>query len=729
MRNSARWPLSLLFLCGLLIVLSWSLSRDLLKSDLHQWHKSFAEIKLLSSNVTHDLLELRGNFENDFDSLTARSLALSNAVESITENSAEIKTENSLAPKNFKIDTSAAETLAKTLREMSENFKTDISIINNSKSVALQLLIEMRSLIGRNNAQWQAFLNTVENRLLQQELVMQRFETQSLSDYVQEKTVLLESKSKQEHIAYFLPHIKNLELYNPQLDRLIENYLAVESLLQKEIDRLERILADQYESHLQSNQPALIALGLCVLFVLIYGGYFVFRSFHYSRQLHDYSRNLEQKVENKTRDLQNTMQSLNHQVEVKRIAMESLEAKEAQLAKREAFFRAITETAPDPIILIDSNLRIRFVNKATDQLLKADEDGVTGQNLSSYLPEAASLDDLLRLSSTEIRGRCADKTELELRISIKKIESAADEERYVCILHDLTSQKSLEKELSQAQKLESVGQLAAGIAHEINTPAQFISDNLIFLQESIEELFDFIRECKDIADSKTADSTKDDLQNAIDGADLDYLIEEVPSAINQSSDGIKRIATIVRAMKDYSHPGSSLELSDLNAALQSTLTVSRGEWKYCAEIETSFDEDLPLVPCVVSDINQVALNIIVNAAHAIEDRFSGQDETMGKITISTKSDGDNVVIQISDNGNGMPEEIRNRIFDPFFTTKKVGKGTGQGLSIAYKLIVDKHSGHVDVTSEPGKGTTFTISLPLKQETNTGEDSDPIESAA
>jgi len=194
--------------------------------------------------------------------------------------------------------------------------------------------------------------------------------------------------------------------------------------------------------------------------------------------------------------------------------------------------------------------------------------------------------------------------------------------------------------------------------------------------------------------------------------EVDYLAEEVPSAIKQSLEGIDRISKIVRSMKDFSHPGTDhLESIDLNNSIESTINVSRNEWKYVAEMITAFDSNLPLVPCYPGELNQVILNIIVNAAHAIADSRDESDP-LGTITISTKQVDDDVEICIADSGSGMPDEVKKRIFEPFFTTKGVGKGTGQGLAIAYAVIVDKHKGSVTVDSESGKGTTFVIRLPM-----------------
>ncbi len=268
----------------------------------------------------------------------------------------------------------------------------------------------------------------------------------------------------------------------------------------------------------------------------------------------------------------------------------------------------------------------------------------------------------------------------------------------------LEERDRLEDNLRQAQKLEAIGQLAAGIAHEINTPTQYVGDNLRFLKESFGELDALLGQLVDVGGDPASKLLQD--------ADFDYLKEEIPRALNQSLEGVDRVAKIVRAMKEFSHPAREKTATDLNRAIQSTITVASNEWKYVAEIETDLDGSLPAVHCSPAEFNQVVLNIIVNAAHAIADVVGDGGKGKGKIRVRTRPDGDHAVIEITDSGCGMPAHIQSRIFDPFFTTKEVGKGTGQGLAIAHNVIVDKHGGSIKVQSAPGAGTTFIIRLPI-----------------
>ncbi len=281
---------------------------------------------------------------------------------------------------------------------------------------------------------------------------------------------------------------------------------------------------------------------------------------------------------------------------------------------------------------------------------------------------------------------------------------------------DITDRILLESQLAQAQKLESIGQLAAGIAHEINTPTQYVGDNVRFFQEAFEDFHQVVDAFQHLLQyAKQLDPGHPVIrqtEQCLADADLDYLAAEVPKAIEQTLEGVQRISAIVRSMKEFSHPGSDeMTPIDINKALTSTYTVARNEWKYVAELQTDFDPDLPLVNCFPGELNQVFLNIIINAAHAIESVLPENSDQKGIIRISTGVIGKRVEVRISDTGCGIPDDIRHRIFDPFFTTKEVGKGTGQGLAIAHQVITEKHGGVLHVETQPGSGTTFIINLP------------------
>lgn len=293
--------------------------------------------------------------------------------------------------------------------------------------------------------------------------------------------------------------------------------------------------------------------------------------------------------------------------------------------------------------------------------------------------------------------------DITAKLAVQRQQRELQEKLY----EEMRERERMAIELRLAQKLESVGRLAAGIAHEINTPIQYIGDSVSFLQSAQTDLDRLIKAYREAMAGSSASETASRLEKEID---LEFLSREMPKAFERTLEGVERVAAIVRAMKEFAHP-DTLEHSsaDLNHALETTLTVAHNEYKYSARIQTHFGE-LPLVPCNVGEINQVFLNLIVNAAHAIAE--SGKTADTGRISITTAALGKDVEICIEDNGCGIPQEHLDKIFDPFFTTKPVGKGTGQGLAIARSIIAEKHGGQIDVHSVVGEGTRFLLRLPV-----------------
>ncbi len=282
---------------------------------------------------------------------------------------------------------------------------------------------------------------------------------------------------------------------------------------------------------------------------------------------------------------------------------------------------------------------------------------------------------------------------------------------------EIAERKLLEQELAQSQKMEAVGRLAAGIAHEVNTPIQYLGDNAHFLQGAFDDIGKLVAMLHWLLETAkhgtVTGEVLDDLEEALRRADLDYLANEIPKAIEQSLEGVECVAGIVRAMKEFSHPGCGRrDAVDLNRAIRNTLTISHNEWKHVADVVTDFDPELPPVACLPGDLNQAILNVIINAAQAVADAVRHGPQPKGTITVRTRRDGDWVEVRIEDNGGGIAEDVRSKVFDPFFTTKEVGKGTGQGLAIAYSIITEKHGGTITFESEIGRGTCFIIRLPV-----------------
>jgi signal transduction histidine kinase len=255
------------------------------------------------------------------------------------------------------------------------------------------------------------------------------------------------------------------------------------------------------------------------------------------------------------------------------------------------------------------------------------------------------------------------------------------------------------------------------VAHEINTPIQYIGDNIAFLQESYRKLelllntYDELVE--EIRPGIPCQAGISRVEELVDRVNLGYLKREVPRAIEQSLEGVEQVASIVAAMKDFSHPGSSqLAPTDLNHLIESAVLISKNEWKYVADLQTDLDRGLPAVVCSPGELRQVLLNLIVNAADAITDAIKQRSGHKGLILISSRCDGEMAEIRVADSGVGIPETIRAKVFDLFFTTKEVGKGSGQGLALAYSTIVKRHGGTLEFESEMGVGTTFVVRLPI-----------------
>jgi PAS domain S-box-containing protein len=416
----------------------------------------------------------------------------------------------------------------------------------------------------------------------------------------------------------------------------------------------------------------------------------------------DYHRGeLERTVEARTVELQASVERI-------RLLVEGTHAVPWEI---DGSSRVFSYVAPQVSHLFGFDSADLVNRRPIDDLIVADDrDRVVGEltALASNLEDGGL--------SLDYRGRTANGEDRDIRTLVTAHPQSDGRSGAVLrgISMDITDQRRLELDLRQAQKLESVGRLASGVAHEINTPIQFVSDSVSYVREAVRELVDLIRQYqafqRAVDEGASTHEASVRMAAAVESADLDYAVEQIPKALDRSVDGLSRVATIVRSMKEFAHPDQKdMMLTDLNRAIESTLTIARHEYKYVADVRLDLG-DIPPITCHGGEINQVVLNLVVNAAHAIGDRV-GATEARGEISISTRGDGAGVVIAIGDTGGGIPEEIRERVFDPFFTTKGVGKGTGQGLAIARSVIVEKHGGTLTFESEMGEGTTFFIRLP------------------
>lgn len=388
-------------------------------------------------------------------------------------------------------------------------------------------------------------------------------------------------------------------------------------------------------------------------------------------------------------------------------------------------WRNAVDAFPEMIVIVDSKKKVHRFNKSMLSFVGATAAEFKGSDYKFCNQEHQDTHE------TVIKDQKAQKiksyfAEKKRYIKINIVPYFLPDEEVVGaihVFHDISLEKNAEKEkeilyakLLQTQKLEAVGQLAAGIAHEINTPTQFISSNLRFLEESFTDLSRFMSKIeKHCAKNELSPEV---LQDKLDELDWDFLQEEIPSALGQSVDGLSRVSSIVKAMKEFSHPGAKdFELVDINNLINVTSVVARNEWKYVADLTLNLDTSIPEILCLSGELGQVVLNLIINAIHSIAEKIKSRpDRDKGSLVVTTKVKNKYLVITISDDGDGIPKAIQQKVFEPFFTTKAIGKGTGQGLAIAYDVVVNKHGGKLTFDSEQRVGTTFTIQLPLRLDT-------------
>ena len=416
---------------------------------------------------------------------------------------------------------------------------------------------------------------------------------------------------------------------------------------------------------------------------------------------------------------------------------------ERALQQSEDRFRLMIEQVLDyAIFMLDPSGRVTTWNAGAKNIHGYAAGGIISQPFSVFY----SAEDLdagrpeILLAQAREQGRIVDEgwclrkdgSRFWAQVTLTATRNEKGDLRgYTQITHDLTERREaegqrhqMENKLRQAQKLEAIGQLAAGIAHEINTPIQYAEHNLRFLQESftaLKQLLDYYQILLISAETgKVQPEVIKEVRSLLDKVEGGQLVGEIPVAIEEALQGTERIAKIVRAMKEFSHPGTGKDKpapANINQAIESTITVARSEWKYIAEVVTEFDPAMPPVPLFVGEFNQVILNLLVNAAHAISEFVGPNSRAKGTITVSTRREAGWVEVRVCDTGTGIPEDIRHRIFEPFFTTKSVGKGTGQGLALARSVIVERHHGELRFECGPGGGTCFIIRLPLNPPAN------------
>lgn len=411
--------------------------------------------------------------------------------------------------------------------------------------------------------------------------------------------------------------------------------------------------------------------------------------------------------------------------ELRARAVVRAEAAEAGALLTRTQFDAISENAPGYILWIDRDWRIQFINRVMPQYRR---DEIIGADCSTFWPagEHAAMSTKLRAvfdTGTPQRHELSipgpDGREIWLSIQMGPMREKGEIVGVVITSLDSTELKRTQLEFAAAQRWASVGTLAAGIAHEINTPIQFVSDNVHFIDNASRRLLELVRKLAALPQSIADGVPQAELCAAAAAAIQDtrasrlaFLEAEVPKAIEACIEGLGRVTTIVQSLKEFAHPPSEhMEMADLNHVVERSLAIAINEYRYVADLETQFG-DLPPVRCHAGEIGQVILNLVVNAGHAIADVVQGREQK-GTLEVRTWQEDNRAIIAIRDTGTGIPEAIRPRIFDPYFTTKAVGKGTGQGLALAWAVIEQKHGGTLTFESTVGEGTTFFIRLPIE----------------
>ena len=393
-----------------------------------------------------------------------------------------------------------------------------------------------------------------------------------------------------------------------------------------------------------------------------------------------------------------------------------------QLVQQMEEMHAILDTAAEGIVTVSPEGIIYRFNHTAELMFGTPASRMIGRSLAEFLPNLFPINPVVlqqppaMKQPLELEARRGDGSKFPAEVSFSPWQ-LVDKTMYTATIRDNSHRRALETRLILSQKLESVGRLAAGIAHEINSPIQYVSHNVNFVSDAFQQLSHLFAAYELLLASCRTIPALDDLTAAVDTAkasvEFDYLCDEIPSALQEALEGTKRVSKIVLAIREFSHPGSRQpELVDVNRVIVNAVEVARNEWKHLAEFQLQLDSQLPPLSCFGADLGQALLNLIINAAHAIRERHP-DGESLGQITVTTRFDQGEVEIAIADTGNGIDQDHLGRIFEPFFTTKGFGEGTGQGLAICQAVVVDKHDGWLEVSTARGAGTTFVVRLPSR----------------
>ena len=513
-----------------------------------------------------------------------------------------------------------------------------------------------------------------------------------------------------------LKKIERLEAYLGSLKRTgsrIQETLAVinDPSLPLKIEYATESLRMEYDEH--SKNLAVRQRVQLVLMVgaAVYAALILFRLRRISRSMAKLNESLETRVEERTQELTSERLLLSSLIADLPSNVYWKDPSGIYLGCNDAFADLLQLESPDSIVGLSDN-ELPWSEASLTQKLEAEKQALFSSKNSDSGKSTIEL---------------ADGVQHEVIAAMTQLRDHDGGVRgIVGVYTDVTELNRLRDRLQQSEKLESIGQLAAGIAHEINTPMQCVASNVEFLGDCQRRLFPFVQELHStlLSAADTLPERADELREMAEKARLGFILEQAPAAVNETEDAAKRVIEIVRAMKVMSHPGTQAKAElDLNELIRNAAAISRNRWKYAAELDLELDDSMPMVMGLSAELSQVVLNLIVNAADAIVEKH-GENGPKGRIVVRTLKEEDTVTLEVEDTGGGIPEEIRRQLFDPFFTTKEVGKGTGQGLAITYDIVTNKHGGTVDVFTTVGEGSCFVVVLPLQhaQTDRPGEES-------
>ena len=563
-----------------------------------------------------------------------------------------------------------------------------------------------------------------EFRKFNQPLIME-------ADYPQVKTLNLDYSDNMFSIRFALLDFSNplSNLYAYKLDGFSDDWIQLNNSNEVTFTNLDpgdyRLLVKAAnDNELWNQDPAILHIAISPPFwktwwfrisVLIILSIIIIGTFeNRNKKIKRQRKILEEKVNIKTKLLRESNNKL-------------VKAQE-DIFKEKNELSITLKSISDGVLTTDRNALIKLSNRMAEHIIEKPKEELFGKKLLEVL----TIDDPVKkkkienafsnltpneskiISEEKVTIKFEDGSTKILMLNASILKDDFEKIRgVVIILRDISEIIKMETQVALSQKMESIGHLSAGIAHEINTPLQYISDNNDFLKNAFNGFAEYKSSLETKIEQITGSNGNQDIESLKESLEIEFLSEEIPAAISQTSEGIKYVSKIVKAMKNFSYSSNgNKKPKDINQALETVVTITKNEWKYFSTVELDLSDEMPEINCIEDELKQVFLNLVVNAAHANEIKFNNDSGDKGLIKIKSSYLKDRIKIQISDNGIGIKEEDKNKIFDQFFTTKDVGKGTGQGLAIAYDVIVNNHKGNIEVISEFGTGTEFIIVLPV-----------------